>query len=96
MDLFSLEKIYSVAVVNDIEETKNGTKLTLADIHKLRKPSVTICYFLHENRIRLLQNVSLFGLYLMVTLSECYIQNLEHRAITEPKLSHFVLKTFGQ
>ena len=81
---------------NDIEEIKNRTKLTLADIHKLTKLSVSICYFLHENRIRLLENVRLFGLSLMVTLSESYLQNLEHMAITEPKLSHFILKTFGR
>ena len=32
----------------------------------------------------------------MVTLFESYIQNLEHKAITEPKLSHFIRKTFGR
>ena len=81
---------------NDIEEIENRTKLTLGDIHKLTKLSVSICYFLHENRIRLLENVRFFGLPLMVTLSESYIQNLEEKAITKPKLLHFILKTFGR
>ena len=81
---------------NGIEEIKNRRNLTLADIHKLIKLSLSICCFLHENRIRLLENVSLFGLSLMVALSESYVQNLEHKAITEPKLSHFIWKTFGR
>ena len=68
---------------NDKEHLQERTKLTLTDIHKLTELCLSNCYFLYENNLRLFQNSGPIGLSLMVVLSECYLQKIEFKAITE-------------
>ena len=62
---------------NDLDDLITCIKLTLTDIHKLRKFCLSKLYLLYENKIRLLENAGLIGLSLMVVLSESYIQDLK-------------------
>ena len=62
---------------NDLDDLNTCIKLTLTDIHKLRKFCLSKLYLLYENKIRLLENAGLIGLSLMVVLSESYIQDLK-------------------
>ena len=49
---------------------------------------------LYENNLRLFQNSGLIGLLLMVVLSECYLQKIEFKAITESLNYKIAPKTF--
>ena len=49
------ETIFIDALNNDIEEMKTCAKSASTDIHKQTKFCLSKCYFLHENRIRLLK-----------------------------------------
>ena len=62
---------------SDKEHLQERTKLTLMDIHKLTELSLSKCYFLYENNLRLFQKSGPIGLSLMVVLSECYSQKIE-------------------
>ena len=62
---------------NDLDDLITCIKLTLTDIHKLRKFCLSKLYLLYENKIRLLENAGLIGLSLMAVLSESYIQDLK-------------------
>ena len=77
---------------SDKEHLQERTKLTLMDIHKLTELSLSKCYFLYENNLRLFQKSGPIGLSLMVVLSECYSQKIEFKAITEA-LNYKIFKT---
>ena len=79
---------------NDKEHLQECTKLTLTDIHKLTELCLSNCYFLYENNLRLFQNSEPIGLSLMVALSECYLQKIELKAITEALNYKITPKTF--
>ena len=70
------------------------TKLTLTDVHKLTELCLSNCYFLYQNNLRLFQNSGPIGLSLMVVLSECYLQKIEFKAITEALNYKIAPKTF--
>ncbi|XP_065671747.1 uncharacterized protein LOC136089623 [Hydra vulgaris] len=65
----------------DIDDLKTRTKLTLADIHQLIELSLSICYFLYENNIRVIPNSGPIGLSLMVVMVEAFLQNIERKAL---------------
>ncbi|XP_065667904.1 uncharacterized protein LOC136088156 [Hydra vulgaris] len=65
----------------DIDDLKTRTKLTLADIHQLIELSLSICYFLYENNIRVIPNSGPIGLSLMVVMAEAFLQNIERKAL---------------
>ena len=79
---------------NDLDDLNTRTKLTFTDIHKLTELFLRKSYFLHENKIRLLENADLIGLSLMVVLFEIYLQHLERKAIAEALTKHVQTKTF--
>ena len=79
---------------NDKEHLHKRTKLTLTDIHKLTKLCLSKCYFLYENNLRLFQNSGPIGLSLIVVLSECSLQKIEFKAITEALNYKIAPKTF--
>nr|XP_047132439.1 uncharacterized protein LOC105845309 [Hydra vulgaris] len=66
---------------DDLEDLKTRTKLTLIDIHQLIELSLSICYFLYEDKIRILPNSGPIGLSLMVVIAEAFLQNIEKRAL---------------
>lgn len=78
----------------DKEDLQTRTKLTLTDIHKLAELCLSKCYFLFENRLRLLENSGPIGLSFMVILSESYLQKLESKAILEALNFNIAPKTF--
>lgn len=78
----------------DKEDLKTRTKLTLTDIHKLAELCLSKCYFLFENKLRLLENSGPIGLSFMVILSESYLQKLESKAILEALNFNIAPKTF--
>ncbi|XP_065642690.1 uncharacterized protein LOC136074312 [Hydra vulgaris] len=65
----------------DIDDLKTRTKLTLADIHQLIELSLSICYFLYKNNIRVIPNSGPIGLSLMVVMAEAFLQNIERKAL---------------
>jgi predicted GIY-YIG superfamily endonuclease len=65
----------------DVEDLITRTKLTLVDIHQLIELSLSKCYFLYENKIRILPNSGPIGLSLMVVIAEAFLQNIEKRAL---------------
>ena len=80
--LISIDKAIDVILqqlIQDYEDLKTRTKLTLVDIQQLIELCVSECYFLWDNVIWNLLNLgpwSLIGLSIMVALSESYSQNL--------------------
>ncbi|XP_065671904.1 uncharacterized protein LOC136089751 [Hydra vulgaris] len=77
----------------DIVDLKTRTKLTLADIHQVIELSLSICYFLYENNIRVIPNSGPIGLSLMVVMAEAFLQNIERKSLniaivytSEPKI----------
>ncbi|XP_047144787.1 uncharacterized protein LOC105848550 [Hydra vulgaris] len=64
-----------------IDDLKTRTKLTLADIDQLIELSLSICYFLYENNIRIITNSDAKGLSLMVIMAEVFLQNIERKAL---------------
>ena len=63
-------------------------------MHKLTELCISKYFFLYENNLRLFQNSGHIGLSLMVVLSECYLQNIEYKAIKEALNYKIVPKTF--
>nr|XP_047135286.1 uncharacterized protein LOC101239709 [Hydra vulgaris] len=66
---------------DDLEDLKTRNKLTLIDIHQLIELSLSICYFLYEDKIRILPNSGPIGLSLMVVIAEAFLLNIEKRAL---------------
>ena len=69
--------------IDDHAELKKRTKLNLVDVHQLLELCLSECYFLHNNLIWTLENSGPIGLSIMVVLSECYLQRIEHISITQ-------------
>ena len=70
------------------------TKLCLKDIYELAELCLSKCYFLWNNKIRILKNSGPSGLSFMVVLFESYVQNLEHKAIAEALTLKLAPKTY--
>ncbi|XP_065662768.1 uncharacterized protein LOC136085392 [Hydra vulgaris] len=71
-----------VSVLNDdLKDLKTRTKLTLLDIHQLIELSLSKCYFLYKDKIRVLSNSGPIGLSLMVVTAKDFLQNIEKRAL---------------
>ena len=68
---------------DDHAELKKRAKLNLTDIQKLLQLCLSECYFLYNNVIGTLENPGPIGLSIMVVLSECYLQRIEHISITQ-------------
>ncbi|XP_047146290.1 uncharacterized protein LOC124819122 [Hydra vulgaris] len=79
---------------NDINDLKTRTKLSLVDIHQLIELSLSICYFLYENKIRIIPNSGPIGLSLMVVIAEAFLQNLERKALNIATICTYEPKTF--
>ena len=78
---------------NDKENFMKRTKLCLKDIDELAELSLSKCYFLRSNEIRILKNSGPIRLYFMVVLCKSYVQNLEHKAIAERLTLNLAPKT---
>ena len=65
----------------DYEDFKKRMKLMSIDIRKLMELCVSEFYFLWDNVVWKLRNSVPIGLWIMVVLSESYLQNFEKNAI---------------
>ena len=81
---------------NDKDDLMKSTKLCLKDIYELAKLCLSKCYFLWNNKIRILQKLGPIGLSFVVALLESYIQNFEHKAIAEVLTLNLAPKTYRQ
>ena len=81
-------------VQDDHAELKKRTKLNLTDIQQLLELCLSECYFLYNNVIWTLENSGPIGLSIMVVLSECYLQRIEHISITQALNLNLAPKTF--
>ena len=79
---------------DDHAELKKRTKLNLTDIQQLLKLCLSECYFLYNNVIWTLENSGPIGLSIMVVLSECYLQRIEHISKTQALTLNLAPKTF--
>ena len=79
---------------DDHTELKKRTKLNITDIQQLLKLCLSECYFLYNNVIWTLENSGPIGLSIMVVLSECYLQRIEHTSITQALNLNLAPKTF--
>ncbi|XP_004206267.3 uncharacterized protein LOC101237111 [Hydra vulgaris] len=79
---------------NDIDDLKTRTKLSLVDIHQLIELSLSICYFLYENKIRIIPNSGPIDLSLMVVMAEAFLQNIERKALDIATICTCEPKTF--
>ena len=79
---------------DDHAELKKRTKLNLTDIQQLLELCLSECYFLYNNLIWTLENSGPIGLSIMVVLSECYLQRIEHISITQALNLNLAPKTF--
>ena len=94
---FPLDKAIGAIVEylkNDFNNVKTRTKLTLVDIDQLIELSVSECYFLYNNLIWKLYNSGTIVLFIMVVLSECYLQRLEEKSIALSFALNISSKTF--
>ena len=64
------------------------------DIQQLLELCLSECYFLYNNLIWTLENSGPIGLSIMVVLSECYLQRIEHISITQALNLNLAPKTF--
>ena len=79
---------------DDHAELKKRTKLNLTDIQQLLELCLSECYFLYNNVIWTLENSGLIGLSIMVVLSECYLQRIEHVSIIQALKINLAPKIF--
>ena len=78
----------------DHAELKKRTKLNLTDIHQLLELCLSECYFFYNNVIWTLENSGPIGLSIMVILSECYLQRIQHISIIQALTLNIAPKTF--
>ena len=69
-------------------------KLCLKDIYALAELSLSKCYFLWNNGIRIFKNSGPIGLSFMVVLSESYVPNFKHKVIAEALTLNLAPKTY--
>ena len=79
---------------DDHAELKKRTKLNLTDIQQLLELCLSEFYFLYNNVIWTLENSGPLGLSIMVVLSECYLQRIEHISITQALTLNLAPKPF--
>ena len=79
---------------DDHAELKKRTKLNLTDIQQLLELCLSECYFLYNNVIWTLENAGPIGLSIMVVLSECYLQRIEHISIIQALTLNLAPRTF--
>ena len=79
---------------DDHAESKKRTKLNLTDIQQLLELCLSECCFLYNNVIWTLESSGPTGLSIMVILSECYLQRIEHKPITQALTLNLPPKTF--
>ena len=79
---------------DDHVELKKRTKLNLTDIQQLLELCLSECYFLYNNAIWTLEKSGPTDLSVMVVLSECYHQRIEHISITQALTLNLAPKTF--
>ncbi|XP_004210295.3 uncharacterized protein LOC101240958 [Hydra vulgaris] len=86
----------AIPVIIDMlnDDLKTRTKLTLADIHQLIELSLSICYFLYENNIRVIPSSGPIGLSFMVVMAEALLQNIERKALNIAIIHTSELKTY--
>ena len=65
------------------DELKKRTKLNLTDMQQLLELCLSECYFLYNNVIWTLENSGPIGISIVVVLSECYLQRIEQKSITQ-------------
>ena len=95
----SIKKAITVLIVslnNNFDDPNTRTKLTVTDIHKLTELCLSKSYFRYKNRIRLLEKTDPIVLSYMVALSECYLEHLERKAMTEALTIKIQSKTLKQ
>ena len=66
---------------NDETDVSLRTKLSMDDIRKLLELSLSICYFVWDNKYYQIDDAGPIGLSLMVVVAEGYLQFLESNAI---------------
>ena len=66
---------------NDEVDVSLRTKLSMNDIRKLLEVSLSICYFVWDNKFYKIDDAGPIGLSLMVVVAEGYLQFLESKAI---------------
>ena len=73
---------------------KKRTKSNLTDIQQFLELCLSECYFPYNNVIWNLENLESTGLSIMVVLSACYLQRIEHISITQALNLNLAPKTF--
>ena len=89
-----IDQVIDEILQNDHAKLKKRTKLNLMDIQKLLQLRLSEFYFLYNNVIWTLGNSGPIGLSIMVVLSECCLQGIEHISITQGLTLNLAPKTF--
>ena len=79
---------------DDHAELKKKAKLKLPDIQQLLELCLIESHFLCNNVILTLENSGRIALSIIVVLSECYLQRIEHISITQALNLNLAPKTF--
>ena len=78
----------------DHGELRKRTKLNPTNIHQLLQLCSSECYFLYNKVIWMLQKLGPIGLLIVVILSECYLQRIEHLSKLQALTPNLALETF--
>ena len=70
-------------LLNNDNDLKQRTKLTITEIKTLIDLCLSVCYFIWNNEIHKLKDSGPIGLSLMVVMAESFLQVLEAKAIEE-------------
>ena len=79
---------------DDYAELKKRAKLNLTDIQQLLELCLIESHFLCNNVILTLENSGRIALSIIVILTECYLQRIEHISITQALDLNLAPKTF--
>ena len=74
-------KAIMLLLQNDESDVSLRTKLSMNDIRTLLEVSLSICYFVWDNKFYQINDSGPIGLSLMVVVAEGYLQFLENKAI---------------
>ena len=72
-----------INLLNDDQDYRNHTKLSINEIKSLIELSLSKCYFLWDDKIYEFKNAGPIGLSLMVVMAEAFLQYIENKAIQE-------------
>ena len=89
-----IDQVIDEILQNNHAKLRKRTKLNLTDIQKLLELRSSEFYFLYNNVIWTLENWGPIGLSIMVVLSECCLQGIEHISITQALTLNLAAKTF--